>query len=441
MAEKKSIWKPVSHTVSRRKRNVQGHIINTMIQMPSNVDSDESKDRSKNSNENKRHWNISEILSAIAPLIITALLYLIGWAYISSWYSYFGVSITQINIPIPLVLTQSTSPIWTAVFMVALSVFLYSSLNYFSAQLDTLIIYVIPWITFYYEIALMSLARSRFPIPYKSTRRSHTIQRFTFQHKIIKNAWQINITAILGLTMWASLVNPFRSAPELVSRIFSPIPGIVIATIFAFFTALSSVSWFLKYVGWLPKPESYQHTPESFSSFVETKRKWVVTFCVLYFFLILIMARGVAFSDAAAGKKGIVFEENIQDIFITGPKMLGIVPSAELLCDEEQKTCIYGPFGLIAENDKSFFLVRWNVNPNQTPEFPQDSGLYIIPRSDQTGAYFLLPDIATPYPTSAITPQFTPTATSRASSTPTVVLTDTKTPSPTFMVTPTPSQR
>jgi hypothetical protein len=356
--------------------------------------------------------DMSGVISAIIPLAVTALIFMIGWAYQLIWYSFFGVSPTQISVSVPLILAQSLPTVSIAVTIILLGFFVYISLSLIFNTVDFLIPLLLNWLKYLFGdiwMRLVSLwARVRHrppPIP-----NNYIFTNLTTQVFIAKIEWGIILSSILLITFLVSMGNPYR----IVFGLITAVPVIFI------FVVILIISGTIVSILRISKP---------FSEYARAKRTQVVILSILYYFLIIIMSASMAFSDAVVGKRGILLE-TVQDVFLVGPKILGFVPELEIFCDSQENTCIYGPFGLVAENDDSYFLVEWDTSSqNQTPEFAQGSGLYVIPRSGQAGAYVLMPEIALPSPTPTLLPSVTPT--------PQITVTPAFTPQLTMTITPT----
>jgi hypothetical protein len=64
--------------------------------------------------------------SAVSPLVATGILFLIGWAYLTNWYGYFGISTSQINIQAQDILIQSIPVLVTLLSIFVAALLLYA---------------------------------------------------------------------------------------------------------------------------------------------------------------------------------------------------------------------------------------------------------------------------------------------------------------------------
>jgi hypothetical protein len=133
----------------------------------------------------------------------------------------------------------------------------------------------------------------------------------------------------------------------------------------------------------------------------------------LFLLTTLAIAASQAVSNASRGAK--LAASYIPKVFLISPKRLPSLQTLNESCNEED-TCQYGPFGLIAENDQAFFMVEWKEN-----NIPFHPGLFIFPRDDKDGAYLIIPGLSTistvtAQPTSTATPTPPTTATLSAKS-------------------------
>lgn len=124
----------------------------------------------------------------------------------------------------------------------------------------------------------------------------------------------------------------------------------------------------------------------SFQSFLRAINPWRwIILALLAFAVFLSYSASMAILDARRGFKGLGGE--IQQVFLVSRQPLMALHPVEIACAAEG--CYYGPFGLILQNDLSFFLAI--PNKKAPPKFPSKAGLYIVPRSDANGPYFVVP--------------------------------------------------
>lgn len=326
------------------------------------------------------NWDTIEKSSLIITFA-TAILYLIGWSYELNWYRYFGISLSQVSLSIPQVLLRSLLTISTTFLLIFLVNLFYAFIRWLSYLGD-------------YALALAKLLRaSRMETIRKSndTQNKDEAEIFSFEQRLAKNKWLLIISGVFILTLYSIFNNPYRYALNSINGWTSAIPPQIGVGVFIL------VGWTIFSTPQLVDGASTA-APKSFISFVKSKQIWATTLSIVYLIFIIVMAGSMAWSDAAVGKKDVILED-VPKVVLVGPKILKYMPGIEKHCDENGN-CIYGLFGLIAENNNLYFLVK--LTADQTG-FDRNSGLYIIPNDGQSGTYFIMPD-SLPIPTVNISP-------------------------------------
>lgn len=325
--------------------------------------------------------------SSIVLTLITAVLFMIGWAYESNWYTYFGVSTAQVDIPLPQILIRSLPIIVTSLFItfiVYVLVSLYVKLRE---------IFSWPEISAQSKLRLVSTFTPLFIYLY-------SLSQFPFSSP--GNPFKM-IRELPNEGIYASVVAVFLILAVLITGILNLVPGLLMLK--------PIVNLFISSLDTISQPV------------------WVSVVGGINLITILFMSASIASSDAAFGKKGLAEVGIIQRVYLVSPKLLNFTNEFDLSTCYE-KTCFYGPLGLVAENSNSFFLIQLNI---QHTKFPRNPGIYEIPRSDQEGSFYVVPASK-----SILLPTATPsvTITTTITSSPTPIGTDT--PQPTFTVTPSP---
>jgi len=384
---------------------------------------------------------LGDLLPPLAPLIGTAILYMIGWVYVSNWYSFFGVNISQLNISIPQVIIQCITPITITFITIVLGGILFYILSRFLSFARENQWWFVFGVS---ELLILGLVLYLYPLQ--------------LQQKLNRIFSVIIITLLVGVVLY-----------YLLRKISSLVPKKLRWLVFG--VSVSFILWLLFYfTGGLTVPGYAAATfvialflfPDAFiflelnlesvqrvigidsfiNSFPEINTNIKATiFGFFYLFTLLLLSTRLAFQLAGIGKTGVLETNNIQRVYLVGPKLLDFVPDLEKYCGT-QESCIYGPFGLIAENDKSYFLIKWDINAlQQTTSFTQNAGLFIIPRNNNNGSYSIMPEsISIPSPTPTSTNTSTPSPVPTMTLTPLATITATSTPQPIVTITPTPTQ-
>jgi hypothetical protein len=115
--------------------------------------------------------------------------------------------------------------------------------------------------------------------------------------------------------------------------------------------------------------------------------KWFVMVIIpLGLIFTMSLSAMIATSQASLGRK--IIGKPVQRVFLVAPRLLSSIKELERTCDVENN-CVYGPFGFVAETPTSFYLIKWRQQEKQ--RFQQVPGLYIMPRNDLSGAYYIIP--------------------------------------------------
>lgn len=369
------------------------------------------------------NWDVLGFSSAAITLLGAGTLYIIGWAYVSNWYQYFGINIEQIDLPLQQILIFSTPAILSVIILVPLSVsyyfFIFFIRRFFNASLETLS--KNDWwgvLVFYIFFMFLSSLMSYYELfgGYKEI--------FLFQLPTESSFFALTVMSVFTIVLGAALLFTF------IPFLFFRIPFQILSQVVSIIVPHGKIADILKKIR-VPKPLN------PIILFSGIKRSiWLGAVGFIYFLSLLSASAASGYADAAAGKRGI--SGDVQKVYLVSPQSLSFMRENEQSCDHKG-ICTYGPFGLLIENDTSFYLVKWNDNNSEKIKFPKNPGVYIIPRNDQKGSYFIIPifttadplNISTHTPCSCVTDTPTPTYTAL----PTI----TQTASPTITVTPIPT--
>ena len=312
--------------------------------MSSRTDMSVKRLRAPRREEKSSVWTILGESSIILALVTTTL-YLIGWTYESNWYAYFGISTSQVDIPLPQILIRSLPIIVLSIFLV-------------------FVIYV--FVSFYAKL------RDILSRPHISE----------------QNKLKLTLAiSPLGIWLYSFVTFPFLPSKDLLAMIRQlPLQGIYasyggLLILVAFLYISIPNLWFS-----LRKLQPIENT------FISTLDKIPLPILIavlsgINLITILFMSTAVATVDAQNGREGLSVVGIIQRVYLVSPKSLDFTNEFDVsICYD--KACIYGPLGLIAENSNSYFLI--NMNTQQT-NFSRNPGIYEIPRSDQEGSYYVVP--------------------------------------------------
>jgi hypothetical protein len=317
----------------------------------------------------KINWDAVRFSWTAITLLGAGFLFMVGWAYVSSWYSYFGVNIDLLNIPLQQFLIYSAPAVFLTITFLLLSFGMYYVLKF--------------------------LVIGRFP---------HYITDAYLSASI--NDWIGIMLIYLLASMLVFYTVPLGLDTGTKLMTIGYLRGFAI-TVFILAIVVAALSFAHRTYALQPIIEPfYQQIMSVLSS------GWVLVFpSMIVLFSTMSMSARLAINYAHRGENWVTGSK-IQRVTLISPQPLNFLKELEISCDTTNH-CMYGPFGLIADSQLSFYLVNW-WKLDSVVRFPQNPGLYIIPRNDPGGAYFVVLDsiaklTATPQPTQ--TPTFTPTAT------------------------------
>jgi hypothetical protein len=278
------------------------------------------------------NWDVIGLSSAAVTLSGAALVFMIGWIHEANWFAYFGISLSQLTLSPQYIFAQSLPTLFISCMILGFS-----------------LVCNIAW-----EII------RNLPIEinsFQSIRRIVVCYYFFF-------------IMFLG-SLVVRLANRVKTNNYSIISYFNSLPSdfiLFVSILFAFI--------FIFYL--ITKLKNPNASNLSNSAFI------VLVIIILITFLS--MAAFLGFTSAAQG-----FHQNgaweIQPVYLVSNKPLLVGNDLLFTCQENQ--CFYGPFGLIAQSDTSYFLIRWK---NLEADFPIESGLFIFPRNQDF--YFVPSDSA-----------------------------------------------
>lgn len=75
------------------------------------------------------NWDVLGLTSVAITLVGAAIFYAAGWIYESRWYAYYGIEVSQLNLPSHQVAIQGVPGILVVIFSVVVSLIIYSARN------------------------------------------------------------------------------------------------------------------------------------------------------------------------------------------------------------------------------------------------------------------------------------------------------------------------
>lgn len=282
--------------------------------------------------------------SALFSLFLTAIIFMIGWSYVTNWYAYFGISAENIDASLQQVLIYSVEPIVTTLLFFALGCFLFPIFIAIRGQ----------------ELNLLE-----------------------------SDSWFAIIMISIGLALgfeiyfWVSQKpKGFSSLNENIYLISLVLSVFYILLIYPFYLTINnlrvSISKLFKNSSNV-FPDSNKNLKLLAKSPLFSNLKWIIL-SIITFVTLLSLAATLGASDAEAGRRG--SGGVVQRVYLISSNPINAIQNLKVQCSA---TCSYGPLGLIAENDNAFYVANWNQKNGL------DSNSYIIPRENQNESYFIVP--------------------------------------------------
>ena len=317
------------------------------------------------------NWNIVGLFSALFPLIGTGVLFMIGWAYEVNWYGYFGVNVNQVNISAQNILIQSVPAIITFLVSIVLATLTYYFLN----------------TTFSYFGRLIQRARRKELLDQKVDDQKFSRTLYGARDWLFINFLTlVFLFAFLGLN-YPNLLKPLEITPPyeiyylqflFLFSLFGLVPLILSIVIFIVLFGFASIIFLIqkRFKKMIAKQPFFYKMPQLAFLILITFSVTVMT--------LLALAASYGINDAAKGYRG-SGQWNVQKVLIISPPAR-LITNNGLFNGCTETGCIYGPFGLIGENEHSYILIEWKND--KKGKFLRNPGLFIIPRSEST---YLIP--------------------------------------------------
>jgi len=282
----------------------------------------------KENNPLKSLWSIIGFSS-----IVTAILFMIGWAYVSNWYAYFGVSMGEVSVPPQQILISSTGSLLYLVLYAITAYFLY-----------------------------------------------YTIGRKLGGKKFYEFNWRLFLIIFLSIgvlfvSLYIFIIPTIESSGNLLednNRLIKAIP----AEVYYLYLAIIGV------IGLTMALRYAKKTPVAISDEYNSAY-WMLGTAVISILIAMVSSAMNGIFFAAYGVRG--FGVGVEKVYLASPMQVDVLKDAEKICDTNNN-CVYGPFGLITVDNKTIFLAKWEAQKDVI--FLRGAGLYRIPHND---TYLLIP--------------------------------------------------
>jgi len=293
--------------------------------------------------------NISSIFTpTLVIAILSGFLFMNGWAYVSNWYAYYGLSANLIKMPIQQIFIRSLPAIFINLFW-----FFFFMISYLILRL---------------LINLFSLRK-----PLSSS----------------------DISIVLVFTIIISYFYQFSLViPDSVSNLYE-FAHLSSETFHLYLLFQLRVLILLFLVTLVPVLITREARKLTFSDINQNKNFYrsLLSATLLGLLLLNTLSYSALYGimNAANGTMDIVSE--IPIVMLVTPKKLYSLTNLEKYCHDDQ-SCEYGPFGLIYESENAYYLIKWDKQGEEIIQ--RNPGIYVIQRTDTNGANYLIPVHSTP---------------------------------------------
>jgi hypothetical protein len=367
-----------------------------------------SQERDSKEKDSPINWDVLGLLSAAITVLGAAIFFMVGWSYEANWYGYYGISMSQVNLPVQQILVQSFPPIIIVLVVFGLLVSIY-------------------WLVYFRGRASVDITLGQFA---RAWERILRLSFFAITLVVICGYLWVIISSNYCFTSGCFNTETNTTANSLRIIPFEFLSFMAAVYIFALSQGFESYSrkWEVE-LYW--ERERTQRRKEKSGNpqvnYLSWFRNSIFVLSILMTSVFFSMLLGIY--DASRGIRT-YGNWNVQKTYISSSQPIeGIVSDPIIGCKKGQ-SCIYGPYILIVENDNEYYLTSWSENSI----YPRSPGLFILPKDYKN--IVLINSVFIPSPTPS------PTETVVSTSPPPTVITSTPTlkPQPTIFITPTPNQ-
>ena len=348
-------------------------------------------------------------ITTILFTLSAAIFYFAGWVYEAYWYGFFGINLTQINIPLQQIMIEGLPGIVIIAISSSIAIMVFNLFPRKKKKSGTNPSFVWVMVSAYglcvLVVFVIGILYRDFldPLPIEIGISGFGLA-FVFIVLILLQFYRRNrISFLLNATKDFS---PLLMSVALSSLSLFPVGG-------SFSSLLGDIgAKMLSDVYDSIKEENPKREEMIAIDIINAWRVW--SGLVILFFILLSLTTSAILGRANAhlGQRLMMGGWQMNEIFIYSSKPDLPLPHSSASYAEKGYT--YGPFGIIANDDQVYYLVDWKVGDH----YEARPNLYAIPRSNDTSLVILYAPQSTPTPLPSPTVTFTPlsTATSLPSS-------------------------
>jgi hypothetical protein len=324
----------------------------------------------KKAEENGAAWNVAGFVSAAITLFGAALLFILGWAYEANWYGYFGVNIAQVSVQPQDVIIQSLPGVVTIVSSLIASIVFYTFFNII--------------IEIFIQFIKMVFEKK----PNEKVKTASTTQYEAVDWMFILIITEVILLYILTDVYIPNVSQKFAN-PNMLWTIYEitgymgflgliTLLALIVATLFLglIILLLNLVIFIYKAVRKIFRPNEEIFVPDAGSI---RKPQLIFVICLLIFLIMLTslaLSATYAINDASAGVH--IGTWRLQKVSVISSEKNPFQHSINATCAKDQ--CVSRPFALIGQSEGFYILANWRENENSI--FSYNSGLFLVPRSD-----------------------------------------------------------
>ncbi len=322
--------------------------------------------------------DLLSFFSGIVALSLGAIFYISGWVYEANWYSFYGIQLSQVDLSTQQIMIDGVPGIFILIVSGILVltgmaiVRSFKGLAIASDDLPTLAILTDLLVSFVLIIFIIRLLFMGLPVPREAIISGLTIPLIAF---IILIVFQLTNVAQTVVDGGLSAI-PNKIDLALLVPITLPLTGVKNLV----------RSYLLNYVE--------NQRIKVVRSISETGRFWLILVLLTAFFISIAISAMMGVMNAHFGSRMMMGNWQMSPIYLYSDTYIEPLPTTM-----SSKTYLYGPLGLLAVSDKSYYLVDWNSKR----EYDWHPPLYVVPRSENEVLVFKAPTPTMPPETSTPT--------------------------------------
>lgn len=393
----------------------------------------------------RMNWDVLGIASVAISLVGAAIFYVSGWVYEAHWFGFYGIHLSQIDISPPLIMIHGVPGIIVFIVAIFLAQMLFAAYQAYRGKIvhfqDFPVVILIAFVLVSLFLILLFIVSGPLPLEVLSSPDifipllpfavfivlaiflpQRRIPASTELSALVISSSMIQLGQLIGAKLKQNRDSEqTENAAEGTSSSLTEVqidvrPKHTSGS--GFFTTIIEVldhnllRDVLERVYFSGSNEDYQAYIEKTEATWKSVARFSLGLTVLFAFL-----TSIAFSalmgeiDARRGARIVDGNRKLTLIYLHSDVDLKFAPRVQNTSEQisGQDVTTYGPFGLVAVNERDYFLTDWNDNKR----FTSSPNLYVIPRNESSNL-----QLFKPAPTVTPTPTVAPTSTPLLKQTP-----------------------